>query len=563
MIRISRRRSGTVAVAAAFVAVLGGGLIAAPANAATPHAQPASAHAGLPAAMITLGDSAISGEGAGTDTHDAYDPGTDQGGDKHPTVPVNYCHRSHRTEIYDTGLGLTALNVACSGADTGDLVSDPAFLAVNGPGSGDFGEPKQDAQLKVLATQYDIKMVVVQIGANDDFNFEPLVFDCINNFLSGPGCRNDIGTPEIQRRVAVVKPKITNVLSDLRNTMRADGYADGDYQLVLQSYFTPVTPDVRNDDVFSQVNDGCPITVEDLAWAHDLVVPALDDGMRQVAESVPGVRFLDQRRVTYGKEVCARSANSSNEYANGDVIDYSEQARNGCDQEITLPWYVTVVTGTLCENMVRQTYHPRVAGYTAEGACLAGFFQQPAMTEGYCTADRTGAAELDPLTPGADWTDRLRDGRWLRITAPGTTQALDIAGATHSGDDQDGRLLQMSHVAGVVNQEFVANLRSDGNYTLNIGGNHAMCLDATTSTAKAGVQSHQWGCNGKAWQRWNVRPAGNGYYEIYTAVKSSMVLTRAGGSVTDHTAVVLEPDTHSAAQLWKLSELGIDRFGAN
>lgn len=369
MISSNRRRTGTTAVATGVAAVLCAGLIAAPAQ-----AMPLSAagqHVGLPPAMITLGDSAISGEGAGTDTHDAYGPGTDQGGDKHPAVHVNYCHRSHSTEIYRTALpGMTALNVACSGAETGDLVSDPALAAITGPGSGDFGEPKQDAQLKVLAGQYDIKMVVVQIGANDDFQFQDVVFDCINAFLSGPGCRKDIGTPEINRRVAAVKPKLTAVLTNLRNVMRSGGYADGDYQLVLQSYFTPVTSDIRHENVVSQIADGCPITVEDMAWAHDLVVPALDDGMRQVAESVPGVRFLDQRRVTYGKEVCARSANSSNEYVNGDVIDYSEQDRNGCDLEITLPWYVTVVTGTLCENMVRQTYHPRVAGYAAEGACL-------------------------------------------------------------------------------------------------------------------------------------------------------------------------------------------------
>lgn len=69
--------------------------------------------------------------------------------------------------------------------------------------------------------------------------------------------------------------------------------------------------------------------------------------------------------------------------------------------------------------------------------------------------------------------------------------------------------------------------------------------------------------HGKLWQRWNVRAAGNGYYEIYTAVNAGMVLTRSGGSVADHTAVVLRPVTHSVSQLWKLSELGIDRFGAN
>ncbi|WP_194905006.1 hypothetical protein [Catenulispora rubra] len=127
----------------------------------------ATTHAG-PAAIVAMGDSAISGEGAGTDTGDDYVAGTDGPGD--------YCHRSTKSEIFDTGLsGLTPFDVACSGAQTGDVASLPQYSAVTGSGGGDYGEPKQDTQLAAIAKTDSVKMVVLTIGANDDFDFTGIV----------------------------------------------------------------------------------------------------------------------------------------------------------------------------------------------------------------------------------------------------------------------------------------------------------------------------------------------------------------------------------------------------
>ncbi|TDU02142.1 hypothetical protein EDD99_0528 [Streptomyces sp. 846.5] len=80
-------------------------------------------------AIVAMGDSAISGEGAGTDTNDAYVTGTD--------TPTDYCHRSTKSEIFETGLsGVTPINLACSGAQTGDIVSNATYAAMH---SGDGG----------------------------------------------------------------------------------------------------------------------------------------------------------------------------------------------------------------------------------------------------------------------------------------------------------------------------------------------------------------------------------------------------------------------------------------
>src|SRR6478752_2237917 len=74
------------------------------------------------AAVVALGDSAASGEGAGD-----YAPGTrGEGGD--------WCHRSPHAYIHATRLAPVAIGLACSGADTADITS-----------TRQYGEPAQSA----------------------------------------------------------------------------------------------------------------------------------------------------------------------------------------------------------------------------------------------------------------------------------------------------------------------------------------------------------------------------------------------------------------------------------
>ncbi|WP_197085355.1 hypothetical protein, partial [Saccharothrix sp. ST-888] len=288
-----RYRPGALLAAAALIATFT--LAGAPGALA---AEPVAPHADQPAAIVALGDSAISGEGAGSDTGDAYVAGTD--------TPTDYCHRHDKSEIFVTGLpDVTPIDLACSGAQTGDLVSDPELAKITGSGSGDFGEPKQDVQLAGVAGKYNVKMVVVTIGANDDFDFSGIMLGCLAQYFPIPksqGCRDTIGSDAIRQRAVKVVPKVVAALTSVRNTMRNAGYQDSSYQLVFQSYFTPITPDIRRNDYIGKIADGCPAFPEDLAWGHNWVVPVLSDALRQAASQVPGVRYLDQRRVSYGHE---------------------------------------------------------------------------------------------------------------------------------------------------------------------------------------------------------------------------------------------------------------------
>ncbi|GAA1221214.1 hypothetical protein GCM10009665_09240 [Kitasatospora nipponensis] len=515
--------------------------------AGVPQAQAAAgARAALPGAIVSLGDSAISGEGAGTDTSDGYFAGTDG--------PSNYCHRHPQSVIFDTGLaGLTPVDLACSGAQTGDLTSDPTLAKITGGGSGDFGEVKQDVQLAQTAAKYNVKMVVVTIGANDDFDFSGIMESCLGQYFPIPksqGCRDTIGSATILDRAAKVIPKVTAAITDVRQTMRNAGYADGDYQLVYQSYYTPITPDIRSNSYVDKIAQGCPAFPEDLAWGHNWVVPTFDDALRTAAEAVPGVRFLDQRRVSYGHEVCAEWTSSPYEYTNGDVIDLSENTRNGCDYSIGIL--------SLCENEIRQSYHPRVAGYQGEGACLAQFYDRPTQQEAYCTLNQADGTSIVPLTPGQPFGDGPEDGAWYQLTSAAGGKALDLAGGGSYGDGTNGRLAITYPVTGGLNQSFVLEAKAGGSYELDFSGNRNMCLDVTGASTTSGARLEQWGCNGGGNQHWVVEPAAGGRYKLADSQDTSKVATVSADLDGQGNPIVeLAPDTGAAAQLWQLTKLGI------
>ncbi|GAA1069182.1 RICIN domain-containing protein [Kitasatospora arboriphila] len=538
---LRRRRAAGLPAAALLAAVLG--------LAGLPAAAPARAADGVgarPAAIVALGDSAISGEGAGTDTGDDYVPGTD--------TPGNYCHRSTRSEIFLTGLpDLVPLDLACSGAQTGDLVSDPELAKITGPGGGDFGEPKQDVQLADAAAEYDVKMVVVTIGANDDFDFSGIMLACLGQYFPVPksqGCRDTIGTAEIAARAERVKPKVAAALTNVRATMRRAGYADSSYQLVYQSYFTPITPDIRRNDYLGKIADGCPAFPEDLAWGHNLVVPAFSDALREAAGRVPGVRYLDQRRVSYGHEVCARWTSSPYEYTNGDVIDVSERTRNGCDQEIGIPG--------VCMNMVRQSYHLRVAGYRGEAACLAQFYRRPALDQAYCSLDRTNTTSIAPLTAGQPFPDTPEDGSWYRLTDAATGRALDIAGGGTYGDATDGRAAITYRPTGGLNQSFLLRAAVGGSFELASTANTSMCLDATGGSTAPGTRLVQWHCHGGGNQHWLLLPTADGRYRIADSQdRTKLVTATTTLDPQGNRTLALAQDTGTPDQLWQLDKLGI------
>src|SRR5438309_1361759 len=132
------RRAATVLLVIPVFALL---LLAADNRIVPPPRPPEDA----PHAVVALGDSTMSGEGAGNYTPDTNGPRD------------NWCHRSPQAMLQNIKLtGVTKIfNFACSGTNS-------QAIRVDGPHPI---EPSQAAQLGRIAGTYRIDAVVVAVGA--------------------------------------------------------------------------------------------------------------------------------------------------------------------------------------------------------------------------------------------------------------------------------------------------------------------------------------------------------------------------------------------------------------
>jgi lysophospholipase L1-like esterase len=315
---------------------------------------PGSARAAVPSqpvAVVALGDSSASGEGAGD-----YEPGTrgERG---------NWCHRSTHAYIRQTGLAPTAINLACSGATSADVAFGTA---------GRSPEGSQAARLAQVARDHRVTMIVAQLGGNDDPAFGGSVVRCVTAYLnpSGPGCSTSLAT-EWPARMAAMAPKASHALDDVRAAMRQAGYRDQDYVLVLASYPSPVTENmVRPHGLV-----GCPFRADDARWGRTSAVPQLSAALRGVADQV-GARFLDLSRATEGHEACTSAG--------------PEWVRR-----LTVNPKAFVTGGfAAVGHLAQESFHLNAVGHGRLARCLADFVRA-GSTSGRCIPGADGALHLE------------------------------------------------------------------------------------------------------------------------------------------------------------------------
>ncbi len=311
----------------------------------------------LPAAVVTLGDSTLSGEGGGN-----YTSGT-SGEDG------NWCHRSAAAPVQRMPLPptVTRINLACSGAES-DLVgfeSDPAHA-----------EESQAKQLAELAQRYRITDVVVQTGANDNPAFTDLVTRCNEAWArrAPQGCSQEM-LHEWPKRVEAMKPKVVSALRDVRTAMDRAGYTPASYSLVVQSYASPVGPDIPPE---LQNLSGCPFLTPDLRWIKETGVPQLSDGLRDAAEEVDA-RFLDLSRAGHGHEACTGGAQTGNEWFTRLTVDWE-----ALQYERRAP------------HAMQASFHANATGHAQLGHCL-GTFLARSDAHAVCSPDERG--NLQPVSP--------------------------------------------------------------------------------------------------------------------------------------------------------------------
>ncbi|MCY0950372.1 GDSL-type esterase/lipase family protein [Streptomyces sp. H27-S2] len=337
-----------------------------------------------PTAVVSMGDSYISGEAGrwkgnsltnsgsrlGTDrawvSDSTYDPGkvygTTEGG----------CHRSDSAEVRSAGpIADVAVNLACSGA-----TSQNVFRASNG-GVAFKGEAPQADRLAAVAAGNDVRIIALSIGGND-LGFADIIKSCAYDFIIWNSYCHDDQQYGVDQKIDQVMANVGKSVDEVRAVMRAAGYADASYRIVLQSYPSPIPRGAENrytQSDWSRLNTGgCPFWNRDSDWARDSLVPQIANRVKGVA-AAKGVQFLDLRDMLQGREVCAKASRLVTTAAPASAKT-SEWAR----------W----IDSSETQGLVQESMHPNHFGQLAAGRCLALVVAQPA-SGGYGCKNTAGA----------------------------------------------------------------------------------------------------------------------------------------------------------------------------
>ncbi|WP_327224622.1 hypothetical protein [Streptomyces platensis] len=348
-----------------------------------------------PTAIVSLGDSFISGEGgrwqgnvdmpySATDSMFGTDRATvcgSSGCRKDPehvyvgnsyrdptTGKENGCHRSDVAEINESRIPVDRkFNLACSGAVTDHLL--PAAAG----GRRFKGEEPQADQLKALANTHDIKLVQVSISGND-LGFGDIIESCIRGFIHGPFgqyCWKKFDWEVKEKLRREVPAKVKNVIDQIRKVMRDTGHPDSSYVLALQSYPSPVPLSAayrysQGVSVSSRRYSpgGCPFYDQDTNWARLDLVPGIADMLEGVAAE-KNVHYLDLQWSFDRHEVCSK---------------WVRQARSGDTLSSPVPtrdaeWMRYLSHGAAhSQGQVEESFHPNSYGQKVLGKCLRDFY---------------------------------------------------------------------------------------------------------------------------------------------------------------------------------------------
>jgi hypothetical protein len=274
-------------------------------------------------AVVTLGDSAVSGEAGRWAGNTNEDParadalGSTAYWDTPTGEAVGHCHRSKSAQAFIGG-GVLGYNLACSGATTATHGTAPGEDFKPGI---DFyadaqGRRGQARALQDLAGTHNVKAVVVMIGANN-YGFAAIVTRCIENWITSPSflknfCSDDgdIASRFTPARVAAETANVRTALLNVRTAMASAGYGATQYTILAQTYWSPVPRGAQirypQSGFERQTVGGCGIWNRDADWANNTVVTTLNSTMRNAAATsgLPNVEVLDLEKALNGRRLC-------------------------------------------------------------------------------------------------------------------------------------------------------------------------------------------------------------------------------------------------------------------
>jgi hypothetical protein len=384
----------------------------------------------LPPTAVAMGDSFISGEGAGAYTAVTDQLGVAQGFPGWAAANSNpyFCHRSANASIQVASLpGISKrVNLACSGAQPADMATAssarPAGRTV----------AAQIEQLRTVAQTSDVDVVLLGLGSNNSqFTFGGVAAECAGRFVADGYTgwwevwihfANWVTGAELNERactdadfatatqLSAARAETTAAVRQVLDVLdQVD--ADGVHKIVLQDYTNPLpqalaeqyrTEDGRDDtrDKYRALVDeryaaGCPVDLASLAPAHRFsqnlggLVSGVASTLKAERPSAD-ITYLNVQRAFDGARLCEVPGSPGNALATPlRVMD----GPSGVHVTSFTPYDkfdIKRVTDT-CQSYYQtcqETWHPNAAGHRVLGQCLSGAV---ARTSAVVTCVRTSS----------------------------------------------------------------------------------------------------------------------------------------------------------------------------
>lgn len=402
-----------------------------------------------PSAAVAMGDSFVSGEGAGE-----YDNVFDVILNQDQSFPgwtaydreAYFCHRSSNASIQVADLdGIDdRFNIACSGAAPADF-ANPAHIrgCIDDPGKQcGRNVASQISQLEDIATTHDIELILIGVGSNNSaFTFGGSAGDCAGRFLAdgyfdvaafvdaiqvdpctqaGLASASDLANGTAEATMAVLA--VIDALEGI----------DDDYRIVLQDYTNPLpeqlhstfnseggktdTANLYRPLVRERYAAGCPIHVASLAPAHwfsgalGTMVDDVRDAVAQVHPDADIVR-LNVQDAFDGDRLCEKAGSPNGAMA---VPMWLHDDRDLGEPVTSLTgWGQLEVLSNLlpsCKDhfqTCQEAWHPSAAGHEVLGECLSAAWTTNTLS---VDCNRAGGATTTILNPYLDL--ELINPRW-------------------------------------------------------------------------------------------------------------------------------------------------------
>ncbi|WP_395377216.1 hypothetical protein [Marinicella sp. W31] len=384
-----------------------------------------SAHAQRETAAVAIGDSFISGEGAGN--YMSVEGNSFPSWNGRDAANPFFCHRSANASIFQADLpGIDRrFNLACSGGQPRDvLVTRPPQLAGR-------NMPPQLDQLMDVATDHDVKLILIGLGSNNrEFTFGGAVIKCIGKFMFdayvvGPqdnGCtRSDLASDRQFDRargfVIEAVDEIIQAMSTLRDSNGRLRYPPGSFRIVMQDYTNPLPkrmhPNFNTENGKSDTNGlfkklaqeryrfGCTIhqaALDDGHWFSEKLGGLVAGAKNELSRRYPlhDIVYLNVQRAFDGARLCESVFPGDNlaspfyvRNARGGVINNIDNRNsfvdvlrlmNVNDSLINLLFGnngVLALAEHCTQNFQRcqEAWHPNTQGHAMLGQCLSGAYE--------------------------------------------------------------------------------------------------------------------------------------------------------------------------------------------